>query len=395
MINGKRINLWKDKEAPTQITCGLEYLDVIWVDTNTADEIHKRYDSQSRTWVPVFPNNIGPQGPQGNVGVTGPRGHQGNQGIQGERGEKGYQGSGSVWGQIEGDINTQDDLLSILTMHETKEVSVPVGGVKVGDILKDKSAIDVFETIFYEDKNPNLIAPSVSIQSNMGSNVYEIGSSQDLLYTATFDQGQINPPYGTSGKRCGNVIGYKWYYGGNEYTHYTSELSDQLFVQGEVISEPEILIGVQVFYQIGEQPKTLYGQNYGSPLPGGSTEIQELPLYGTYPIFATSEDINNFTVLPLTIPGEYIECYMVPESSNGKQEIQIPSNYILQGVQQLDELTNSWYWISGSTSGSLGGFDVSINVIDINGQNVNYTSYKNNGHKIGGRYLRFYVEDKG
>lgn len=145
-ILGTKVREIVATEADLEDIVDVEIGDIVAVGSNEPYTLYTWTTLNSTTgWYKLgefpMPGEQGPQGPQGErgpqgatgaQGPIGPRGFTGAQGPQGPKGDKGDTGAtgpqgpegpagpGSEWGDIEGDITSQADLMSMFSSYATK-----------------------------------------------------------------------------------------------------------------------------------------------------------------------------------------------------------------------------------------------------------------------------------
>jgi len=260
-----------------------------------------------------------------------------------------------------------------------------VGGIEAGSTFENKSQNEMWMNLLYPELFPTLTNPSHSFTMSV-TGLREVGTIlTNINFNASFNRGSINPDYGTSGFRAGLP---------NEYIYTGEGLSNVLSTDlsnSNSITDYEVVLGSQswtcrVAYNEGEQPLSSLGNNYNSPLSAGQTSTITRTITGVYPIFATIDNIDEKSKLPLQSHGSIITVSMVAEDGINKQSIDIPEAWgTIAELKQYNTLSGNWDTIS------LASFDVSDIVKDINGYNINYKTYTHNGDNIGARQLIFSI----
>lgn len=139
-------------------------------------------------------------------------------------------------------------------------VTKSTGGISAGTTYEQGTSIEsILRDLLTEVASPSLTNPSVSISVNSSTQMTS-GESKNVTITANFNRGRINPAYGTSGYRSGEVIGYSLN-GGAEQTSNTFNVT---------VDEDHKTFVVTARYAEGEQPKDSVGEDYSTPLPAGS-----------------------------------------------------------------------------------------------------------------------------
>lgn len=159
---------------------------------------------------------------------------------------------------------------------EDKELTMPnaVGGLSAGTKVSDlegKTYSEMFDEILFPTIYPTYVAPSATIKFNGYASVQEVGSVAPAAsdFTTSFSRGAINLGGVKQADRAGALT------------------SGEVFCTGGSMPTSVPLGDTQYKYRAnyaqGAQPKDNKGNNYGSPLPGGSVESSAVTLNGTYP----------------------------------------------------------------------------------------------------------------
>lgn len=167
--------------------------------------------------------------------------------------------------------------------------SVQVGGIDSG-IIFDKGTL--LEKIFRDMLNPlaypTLTNPSLVLIPS-GSLLLENGTSKMETITAMFSRGSINPAYGTSGYRSGEVQHYRINSGNAQDSNVFEVALDQLH---------NSFVG-NASYAAGEQPKDSHGDDYDSPLPAGNVNSPALTYEFVNALWANISNASEITKCPL------------------------------------------------------------------------------------------------
>ena len=265
-----------------------------------------------------------------------------------------------------------------------------VGGIPAGTVLKGKTWQQILTLMLYgeEATYPTLTPPSFRVE--MDEKYGTIGASVVISGTAYFDRGKIDPAYGTSGYRAGLPTSYV--VNGSEFA--TTTLAYKFSFTAD-IQPGDNRFEVAVNYGQGEQPKDSLGGNYDTPYPAGSLSHTVI-IDGTFPIYLIDEEGN---LVAEDVQQQFdedgvLEVTMVAEKEDEKQTIAFPTEYTdtIVGVQQYDPSRDLWDWIYGSPQESLKAFTLDSTIININGIQVNYTTWTNATVKLGERKLRFFTK---
>lgn len=271
------------------------------------------------------------------------------------------------------------------------ERSIAVGGISEGTTFDEVSYPDMMNMLLYPELFPTLTFPTLTFVKS-GVYLYEIGEAISLSFTATFDRGSIIPAYNTNGFRSGLPNRYN-YTGEGLTSKNKTELTDVTEVY-----DYEVLIGIQqwtvsVNYDSGEQPLSNKGNNYYTPLAADTTSLQTISIEGTYPWFATTDNLSTLKKQNLSsLTTNYIECQLVAEDGINKQKIEVPQAMkTITGFQFFNTISNSWEWINGSKTNSLSSFIKTTTQKSVQGTNIDYFLYTNNDAQTGIRRIRIYT----
>lgn len=197
---------------------------------------------------------------------------------------------------------------------EDKSLTMPnaVGGLSAGTKVSDlegKTYSEIFDEVLFPTIYPTFVAPSATIKLNVTS-VQEVGSVAPKVsdFTISFNRGAINLGGVKQADRAGALTsGEVFCVGGSMPT--TIPLGDTQYKY-------------RANYAQGAQPKDNKGNDYGTPLPSGSTESGAVTLNGTYPwyirttkqsLVAWSENMStgNFT---LSATGVAAQVFKLPKA---------------------------------------------------------------------------------
>lgn len=298
-------------------------------------------------------------------------------------------------------------------------ISVSVGGAspEPASNWKQKTLIEVLDTILFPTTLPTYTLSTISLSGNTSS-YYEIGTNVDLSFVLTItknDSGTIdftsikknnNEIIGVTGTTSGYVITtgntLPSEFGYNDPNN--PNITYKLFTTNSFLVTSGTSAYVGYCGMNGGLPK--YINNGVVDTRTGNTPTINIvqPKYsgyvsntinvtGVYPTFATTSNITTLTKQTLTsMNSQYLTVNVVGEDDLGnKQTIQIPNSWsTIIGVEYYDTLVNNWIWINGSANNSLTMFNRTQTTLTINGLYVGYTTWVNNSiSKIGARQLRF------
>jgi len=250
--------------------------------------------------------------------------------------------------------------------------SVQVGGVDSG-ISYDKGTLleKIFRDMLSPLLYPTLTNPSLVLQPG-GSTLLEKGTSKSEIITAVFDRGSINPAYGTSGYRSGEVQGFKINSGNVQVSNIFTVALDQLH---------NTFVGT-ANYAEGEQPKDSAGNDYDQPLPAGSVNSSALVYEFVNAIW--SNESTTMAKCPLVSITERQKIFEFPAcQSSNPETFDIPSSWNVTAVEVKNDLNElfedcSIEFTTSDTSHS-----------DAGGTSVAYTRYTCNlGYDMGPRTIR-------
>ena len=261
----------------------------------------------------------------------------------------------------------------------------PFDNIPAGTTFLNQTFTEMMDAMLYPTLDPTLTNPSSTFALTQAG-LQEIGLVTPLNFNATFNRGSITPAYGTNGFRSGPANAYNYTGTGLPATYPSTSLTD-----AQNVGSYTVLIGNQnwtcaVSYDAGQQPLDSSGNNFGSPLPAGTTSPDTVTITGGYTPFATTVALGTLTKQPLQVMTTYIQVSLVTESGGGgqKQIVDIPDAWAtITGLQQFNTLSGTWDNINIAT------FTTSVTTHPIQGNTVNYTRYTHNGPTIGARQLRF------
>ena len=188
-----------------------------------------------------------------------------------------------------GDINK--DLFYDLTFFRsggsatTNDITadVTLGGISAQDIIPIGTDLQQFiEDLLTKTFNPTLNPPSFSL--SYPAAIREIGSSAPITLTFNFDRGGI----------VGNTVSGIWQPGAVQ--GFRAGASSSYTIDGvtqpsnTLLVSPVLLPGGNPFngtvtYGVGIQPKDSKGNDYLTPLAGGTSPTQSTTVQGIYPYF--------------------------------------------------------------------------------------------------------------
>lgn len=152
------------------------------------------------------------------------------------------------------------------------DVSTNIGSYKNGDNIPSGTKFeDILRNILTTISVPILNPPSMSMSFSQPL-IYKVGSVvPSSVVTISFDQGSINPAYGTNGKRAGEADNYRVHATGATSSYDKTQATNSFNVDELTrLTKGNIVITGTVNYAEGAQPKDSAGNNYSTPLPAGS-----------------------------------------------------------------------------------------------------------------------------
>ncbi|MEJ1242102.1 hypothetical protein WBG78_28400 [Chryseolinea sp. T2] len=257
--------------------------------------------------------------------------------------------------------------------------AISLGGITAGYIMTGKTYGQILEKLLVPTLNPTLTAPSSTFTDNVAA-TFEVGSSQNITFTATFSRGSISPAYGTSGFRSGLPTKYVYTGSGIAGQVSSSSLSNNRSLTGYTILAGSNTWTASVAYSVGEQPKDSSGANYSTPLASGATSPQSNTITGIYPYFygksSTLPTANNALVTGGT---------KVVASSSGSINISFNASSEYLWFAHPSSVTTKTAWsISALNNGAIGsGSDLfnapsTVSVTTVLWSGVNYKVYLSN-----------------
>lgn len=252
--------------------------------------------------------------------------------------------------------------------------SVQIGGVDSG-ITYDKGTLleKIFRDMLSPLLYPTLTNPSLTLQPS-GDLLLERGTSKMETITALFDRGSINPAYGTSGYRSGEVQSYKINNGNVQTSNVFEVALDQIH---------NTFTGTATYAE-GEQPKDSAGDDYDSPLPAGSVDSTTLVYEFVNAIWSNEADpivIAKCPLVSITAKQKIFE--FAPTASSNPETFDVPANWNITNIEVKNDLNNLFEDCSVEFTAS----DVTHS--DASGASVQYTRYSCNlGYDMASRTIR-------
>lgn len=274
------------------------------------------------------------------------------------------------------------------TLSGTTELEgfTSIGKLTDASLIEGRTAEEILLMMLYGVVNPTFTEPKLSIALSDENKMPIIGRQSLLKGTLTFDRGQINPAYNTSGYRTGAPTQYLI---GDIITNSSS---NQFDFEIEVIpTKKEMTIPYAVSYGAGEQPTNSLGQPFGAPYPAGSIS-QLLDLIAVYELYQKDGSKQEFTWFEEE-DGFGYSIILAFETATEKQSFMISSEMNIIGIKSFNPLSQQWEWLGGETAAvSLTHFDTTVIKGQSLGEETDYILYTHNQPRVGERELRVYVQ---
>ena len=249
-----------------------------------------------------------------------------------------------------------------------------VGGVNAGKQYTAGTFLeiilrDILAPVLY----PTFTNPSATISAT-GSKLLETGSSLNTTMTISFNQGKIDPAYGTNGKRAGAATGYALNGGtsqaGNSFS--ITVTSAQLTYQGTVS------------YAEGPQPKDSAGNDYSTPLPAGSINSNTITYEFVDALWANTSSAGTMTKQALVSKSAGTKQFDLPATTAADPEqIDVPGSWTVSKIEVLNTLSGKWEDATSQFTKTTTTHD------DAAGVAVSYNRYTCNlGMALGARSVR-------
>lgn len=278
------------------------------------------------------------------------------------------------------------DKMPVFEGTSTLEGFTSIGKLTDPTLVEGKTAEEILLMMLYGVVNPTFIDPSLSIALNDENEVLIIGRESTLNGTLSFDQGSIEPAYGTSGKRAGAPISYVV---GDQVISTTNSTVDFSITINP--TERKNYINYSVAYEAGEQPKNSIGQNFDKPFPSGILS-DTLLINAINAIYSKEAKELNFNWFE-DEDGEGYQVSLPTETMLEKQSFMVSTDVNVIGIKAYSALTQSWEWLGGETAAySLTCFDTTLITGDSIGEAADYVLYTHNQARTGARELRIYIQ---
>lgn len=247
------------------------------------------------------------------------------------------------------------------TLQQGITVGEPVGGLTAGKTFaKGDDLESVLREMLDPLKYPTLTPPSLSLAA-VGGTIFEKGTSTTVTLNATFNQGKIEPAYGTNGKRAGAVI---------DYTLGTTTNTTGQFANVDV-DETNKTFTASANYSEGPQPKDSHGGNFDVPLAANTVNSNAVTFQFVY-CFISNKD--NIAAMAKHAPttGKVFEMRYPPQTAANPEKFAIPATWSVSKLEVLNDLSGKYEDVSGE-------FTVSdVTMQDAAGNDVAYKLYTDN-----------------
>ena len=270
----------------------------------------------------------------------------------------------------------------------------PFDTIVAGTTFNNQTFTQMMDAMLYPTLNPTLTPPSASLSISPGGNnsYQEINATIAVTLSATFNRGSINPQYTSASPfRSGVPLTYNFAGDGIVGPVSGPALAASTSNPAYTIANGANEWTNSVSFDAGVQPKDSSGNDFGSPLPAGTTGTQTMRIYGVYPVFATTQNpgnINTFTkqALQSMAAGGYIQLDMAAESlfPPVRAKADIPQAWsTITGYQFFDPFFG---WTNGVLATD---WNVTTTTRTIQGLSVLYDRYEKAGAIGGAVQYRF------
>jgi len=208
-----------------------------------------------------------------------------------------------------------------------------VGGVNAGKqytagTFLENIIRDILAPVLY----PTFTNPSASISAT-GAKLLETGATLATTMSVSFNQGTINPAYGTSGKRSGAATGYSLNGG-------TAQVSNTFNV---TVTSAQLTYRATVDYAQGEQPKDSAGNNYSTPLPAGSVNSNTITYEFVDAMYANTSSAATMTKQSLVSKSAGSKQFsLVATTAADPEQIDVPGSWTVSKIEVLNTLSGKW-----------------------------------------------------
>ena len=253
------------------------------------------------------------------------------------------------------------------------DVTKTTGGIEEGTEYATGTLYDkMWRDMLNPTENPSLKDPS-AVLSVQGDTLIESGSVIDKVFTVEFNQGEITPANGTSGKRSGVATSYSL----NDSTQATNT-----FVK--TVTPLNKTFQATVAYTEGEQPKNNKGEDYSTPLPSGEVQSNTINFEFVDAFWSNEDDCINIIKCPLISKFEFEKVFSFNGQTETNPEVfDVPANWEIFTIEVLNEFSNKYEDCSHE-------FEVTdVKHSDGGGNEVDYNRYSNiKGYTTGPRKIK-------
>lgn len=265
--------------------------------------------------------------------------------------------------------------LPLTSLNQDVTVKCEQGMYKVGDEIPEGTPLEtIIVNMLLKTNYPKLTDPSATMTAT-GDKLLECGSELTSTFTITFNQGKIDPAYGTNGKRAGEATGYS-INGGTTQSGRTFSITVSESNMGPFTGK--------VNYAQGPQPLDDEGGNYDHPLPAGSVNTNQIKYEFVNALWSNSANINTVAKHSLVSKsaGTY-EFNFAPQTATKPEIFDVPSNWTVTKVEMYNPLSGKYESVASE-------FDITNTTHnDASGTSVNYKRYTDNrGYAASDRKIR-------
>lgn len=305
-----------------------------------------------------------------------------------------------------GDVAISEDN-KVLWFHNgtswvsTQEIiNIPFVYVGAGNIaantttLTGKTNQQMWEALLTKEMNPTVNQPSCGFTmtgANDGS-YQEIGAELSLTFTATYEDGSVVETWGSKTTQSSSYAGaltsitYTCPTGGTLSSATASPNSQT--ISYTVVAGNQEWKATAAYAAGSVQPKTNYGNNFGSTCAAGSKSSSTMNFTGVYPVFANAAD--NATIAKQTLVGNNSTLtYTMAGESEQNWIIEVPSTWNAASSFETSVVgAGSYSYMNGGKSESVAAWQSSTITKTINGSEVSYTRYTCKTNGLGGFDLK-------
>ena len=305
-----------------------------------------------------------------------------------------------------GDVAISEDN-KVLWFHNgtswvsTQEIiNIPFVYVGAGNIaantttLTGKTNQQMWEALLTKEMNPTVNQPSCGLTMTGASDgsYQEIGAELSLTFKATYEDGSVVNTWGSKTTQSSS------YAGSLKSITYTCPTDGALVSSTSASQSQTITYTVKsgnqewkatASYNAGTvQPKTNYGNNYGSTCAAGSKNSSVMNFTGVYPVFANAAD--NATIAKQTLVGNNTTLvYTMAGESTQNWIIEVPGTWnAASGFQTSVVGAGKYSYMNGGKAESVAAWTSTSITKTINGADVSYKRYTCKTNGLGGFDLK-------